>query len=148
MYYETALQPQVADTDFEGFIDYMSFSRWFDRARTTFYNELFPKFQLKPHGLVVVKTSVEFFALVTVDDAVKVRTWVSRIGNKSFDITQELWFERDGQSVIAARGHSIFSTINFNYHKSEPLNERFLEVLRKFFWEGPDAIPQTNEFTL
>ena len=148
MYYETALQPQVADTDFEGYIDYMAFSRWFDRARTTFYNELCPKFQLKPHGLVVVSTQVEFFALVSVDDAVKVRTWVSRIGNKSFDIAQELWREVDGRSELAARGFSIFSTVNFDYHKSEPLNAHFIDVLSKYAWERPEAVAPSSEFTL
>ena len=127
------IQPQVADTDLFGAIDYLAVTRWFDRARTPIYQELFPRFQLKPHGLVVVKVTVDYLEEMRVDDRLEARSWTSRIGNKSFDITQELWRTReDGGEEKCAVSVSIFSTINFNYHKSEPLNEHFLNVLRKY----------------
>ena len=132
MIYAVRLQPQVADTDMFGYVDYLAFSRWFDRARTTFYQELFPKFDLKPHGLAVVKVEVEYCANVAVDDVVEIKTWISRIGAKSFDASQELVRKTHDGEEVCAKCRSIFSTLNFDRHKSEPLSEHFLAVLRKY----------------
>ena len=44
MFATMKIQPQVADTDLFGAVDYIAATRWFDRARTPIYNELFPGF--------------------------------------------------------------------------------------------------------
>ena len=135
MFATMKIQPQVADTDLFGAVDYIAATRWFDRARTPIYNELFPGFHLKPHGLVVVNVAVEYYSEALVDDLLEARTWVSRIGNRSFDITQELWKTREnGDKILCATSVCIFSTINFTNHKSEPLSGRFLEILNKYSW--------------
>lgn len=139
MYYVVKIQPQVADTNMSRQIDYLAFSRWCDRARTRFYEELFPCFESFPHGCVVVNATVDYLLPMRVDDRVEVRTWTSRIGTKSFELTQEIWTtsadaptpKRTAVSVI------VFCAMNFITHKSEPLSEHFRTVLQKYEW-SPD----------
>lgn len=134
MYYVTKIQPQVADTNTQGHIDFLAFSRWFDRARTTLYEELLPGFQTKPHGLVIVNVKVDYLREMFVDDRVEIRTWTSRIGEKSFELTQELWRVRDGapNPERCAVTKVVLCAINFDVHKSEPLNDHIRSVLAKY----------------
>ena len=140
MYYVTKILPQVADTNMQGHIDFLAFSRWFDRARTTLYEELLPGFQTKPRGLVIVNVAVDFLRETFVDDRVEIRTWTSRIGEKSFELTQELWRVRDDDPTPqrCAVTKVVLCAINFDVHKSEPLDDRYREILKKYQW-SPDA---------
>lgn len=136
MYFVTKIQPQVADTNMTGHVDHLAFTRWCDRARTRFYEELFPGFICKPHGLVVVNVTVDYLKEMRVDDRIEVRTWTSRIGEKSFELTQEIWTTRDDATtpVRTAVSKSVFCAMNFDVHKSEPLSDHFREVLAKYLW--------------
>ena len=146
MYYVVPIQPQVADTNLFGHIDDRSYMRWFDRARMPFYTELFPGFHLKPHGLAVVKATEEYFFEIDVDAKLEARVWVARIGNKSFDVVQELWRVLDGREECCATSRCVFSTINFDTHRSEPLTEHFLAVLRKYYDDRePTPAPKRDE---
>jgi len=91
MYYTTPLTPQVADTNMARHIDSLAYPLWFDRARTFLYREMNPSLDFSAHGLVIVKTEVTYLRETNVDDELEVRTWVSLIGTKSFEVSQELW---------------------------------------------------------
>ena len=140
MYYLTKILPQVADTNMCGHVDCLAFARWCDRARVALYEELFPGFRFLPHGLVVVNVKTDYLRETFLDDRIEVRTWTSRIGEKSFELTQEVWRTRDDDPTPArcSVSVSVFCAIDFNVHKSEPLGERFREILRKYQWE-PEA---------
>lgn len=140
MYYVTKIQPQVADTNMQGHVDFLAYSRWFDRARTTLYEELLPGFHTKPHGLVIVNVTVDFLRETFVDDRVEIRTWTSRIGEKSFELTQELWRVRDDAPNLerCAVTKVVLCAINFDVHKSEPLSGHFRNVLAKYTAPEPE----------
>lgn len=134
MFITTTVAPQVADTDMQGHVNFLAYSKWFDRVRTPIYRELDPTLQFNPHGMVVLKTELTFLHEVVVTSDVSIRTWVSLLGNKSLELTQDVW--QDG--VRCAIGKTVFCGFNFEEHASEPLNDAFRAVFEKYRW-GDDS---------
>lgn len=141
MYYAIKILPQVADTNLFGHVDHLAFLRWCDRARAPLYEEMLPGFRFLPRGLVVANVKIDYLRETFLDDRVEVRTWTSRIGRKSFELTQEVWRSRDDAPTPSrcAVAKSVFCAFDFNLHKSEPLSERFQQVLRKYQWSSPES---------
>ena len=131
MYYATPLTPQVADTNIARHIDSIAYPLWFDRARTRLYREMNPSLDFTAHGLVIVKTEVTYLREVNVDDELEIRTWVSLIGTKSFEVSQELW----RQNERCAEGKTILVSFDFSVHKSEPLTDAYRDVLEKYSFD-------------
>ena len=134
MFITTTVAPQVADTDMQGHVNFLAYSKWFDRVRTPIYRELDPTLQFNPHGMVVLKTELTFLHEVVVTSDVSIRTWVSLLGNKSLELTQDVW--QDG--VRCAIGKTVFCGFNFEKHASESLNDAFRAVFEKYRW-GDDS---------
>ncbi|MDO5308926.1 MAG: thioesterase family protein [Planctomycetia bacterium] len=134
MYFTTPLTPQIADTDMQGHVNFLAYSQWFDRARTRLYREIDSDLNFRPHGMVVLKTEVVFLKEVYVQFDVEIRTYVSVIGTKSFEVTQEVW----QRGERCALGKSIFCAFNFESHASEPLLENFRVVLQRYHWRDPE----------
>ncbi len=131
MYTTTTITPQVADTDMQGHVNFLAYSKWFDRVRTGLYRELDPTLVFKPHGMVLLKTEVTFLHEVSVTSDVEVRTWVSMLGTKSFEMTQDVW----QNGVRCTIGKTIFCGFNFDTHTSEPLSAEFRAVIEKYVWD-------------
>ena len=77
MFYVTKILPQVADTNLQHHIDFLAFSRWCERARTAFYEELFPGLDFAPHGLVIVNSKIDYLKEIVLDDRIEIRSWVT-----------------------------------------------------------------------
>lgn len=131
MFVSTSLTPQVADTDMQGHVNFLAYSKWFDRVRTPIYRELDPTLKFDPHGLVILKTDVTFLHEVSATHDVDVRTWVSVMGTKSFELTQDVW----QNGVRCTIGKTIFCGFNFTEHKSETLSDSFREVIERYRWD-------------
>ncbi len=131
MYYSTILSPQFADTDMQGHINFLAYSNWFDRVRVKLYKELSPDLNFREHGIVVLHTEVTFMKEVYVQFDVEVRTWVSVLGTKSFEVTQELW--QNGERC--SKGKTIFCAFDFTKHKSEEIKPHFRAALDKYRYD-------------
>ena len=128
MFYLTPIMPQICDSDMFGGANPIAYARWFDRARIEFYGQLLPRLDVRPHGLVTIKSTIEYFKCIDVLDRLVVRSYVSRIGNKSFDLTQELLRGEE----LCARSVMIFCAMNLETHKGEPLTPERRVVLERF----------------
>lgn len=131
MFITTQLTPQVADTDMQGHVNFLAYSKWFDRVRTPLYRELDPTLVFKPHGMVILKTDVTFLHEVSATTDVDVRSWVSMLGTKSFELTQDVW----QNGIRCAIGKSIFCGFNFDTHTSEPLSAEYRAIIEKYMWD-------------
>ena len=131
MYYTVTITPQIADTDMQGHINFLAYSNWFDRVRTKFYKEFTPDLNFRPHGVVVLRTEVTFEKETYAQYDATIRTWVSMIGTKSFEVTQEVW--QNGSRC--AIGKTIFCAYNFEERKSEPIIDSYREVLERYAYD-------------
>ncbi len=81
-FYETDALQHVSNTVLVG---------WFETARLPIFKYFTPDLDLNNWPLILANYNVDFLQQIYLADPVEVKTWISRIGNSSFVVYQELW---------------------------------------------------------
>jgi len=108
--YSQQLQPRFNDTDALGHINNTVIAVWFEGARDPLFRLFTPDLNPTDWRLILAKFSVEFHAELFYGQLVEIRTWVSRVGNSSFDVSQQAWQQgklcASGVAVLVPYWHS------------------------------------------
>jgi acyl-CoA thioester hydrolase len=81
-FYETDALQHVSNTVLVG---------WFETARLPIFKYFTPDLDLSNWPLILANYNVDFLQQIYLADPVEVKTWISRVGNSSFVVYQELW---------------------------------------------------------
>jgi len=94
---------------------------WFELARNPLYKLFDPDLNLnkKTFPLIMAHTDYDYVDQLYFKYDVELRTWVSRIGTKSFTMYHEAW----QQDRLCVKGNAVIVYYNFNIEKSEPIPE-------------------------
>lgn len=115
----TELQPRFNETDALGHINNTVLATWFEGARDSVFRVFSPRLDPQTWQLILAKFSIEFHAELFYGQPVEIRTWVSRMGTSSFDVSQEAW--QQGQRC--ASGVAVLVHYDFAGKTSKPLTE-------------------------
>ena len=88
---ETPITPRVSETDGAGHINNTVIPIWFEGGRTEIFRLLTPDLQFRNWRVALVNMNVDYLAQTYFQEAALVRTWVAKVGNKSFTLDEELW---------------------------------------------------------
>lgn len=124
MFTET-VQTRFSDTDALGHINNTMLPVWFEGARDPVFRCFSPDLALTDWKLILAKMDVEFHAELFYGKPVELRTYISRIGNSSFDVYQEVW--QNGEK--AASGTAVMVHFCHDEKKPKPLPEVIREQL-------------------
>lgn len=116
--YSQQLQPRFNDTDALGHINNTVIAVWFEGARDPLFRVFTPDLNPTDWRLILAKFSVEFHAELFYGQPVEIRTWVSRVGNSSFDVSQQAW----QQGKLCASGVAVLVHYDFVGKSSVPLD--------------------------
>jgi len=116
--YSQQLQPRFNDTDALGHINNTVIAVWFEGARDPLFRLFTPDLNPTDWRLILAKFSVEFHAELFYGQLVEIRTWVSRVGNSSFDVSQQAW----QQGKLCASGVAVLVHYDFVGKSSVPLD--------------------------
>jgi len=105
-FYETDALQHVSNTVLVG---------WFETARLPIFKYFTPDLDLNNWPLILANYNVDFLQQIYLADPVEVKTWISRIGNSSFVVYQELW----QSSVKKAKGTTTL--VRFDYASKKAL---------------------------
>ncbi|MEX1057274.1 MAG: thioesterase family protein [Natronospirillum sp.] len=86
--------PRFDDTDALGHINNTRIPVWFEGARTPVFRCFTPDLDIRQWRLMIARYDIQFHGELFYGEPVEIRTWVSRLGNSSFDVSQEVW-QRD-----------------------------------------------------
>jgi acyl-CoA thioester hydrolase len=81
-FYETDALQHVSNTVLVG---------WFETARLPIFKYFTPDLDLNNWPLILANYNVDFLQQIYLAGPVEVKTWISRVGNSSFVVYQELW---------------------------------------------------------
>lgn len=109
--------PRFCDTDALGHISNTSVPKWFEGARTPIFKLFTPELDLNRWPLILARIEVDFLQQVFYEYDVEVRTYISRLGGSSFDVTQELW--QQGNKV--AEGKAVMVHFCYELQKSKAI---------------------------
>jgi acyl-CoA thioester hydrolase len=111
--------PRFGDIDALGHINNTVPVVWFEQARNPLFRIFDPEMKLSrdTFPLIMAHTDYDYLDQLYFQYEVEIRSWISRIGAKSFTVTHEAWQE----GRLCVRGNAVVVHYDFNTEKTTPL---------------------------
>jgi len=98
------IQIRFNDIDQLGHVTNSVYQQYFDLGKMTYFEQVLgERMDFQTEGLIVVTLTINFLSSVKLYDEVEVRTKVTRLGNKSLDIEQEIFDKTSGETVAECK---------------------------------------------
>jgi acyl-CoA thioester hydrolase len=125
--YTITVTPRFGDVDSLGHINNTVPAAWFELARNPIIDIFDPSKELKRETfpLILVHADYDFVSQVYYKYEVEIKTFITRIGTKSFTVYHEAW----QQGKLCVKGNTVLVNYNFNTEKSVPIPEDKRELL-------------------
>lgn len=114
---EMDITPRFNETDGLGHINNTVIPVWFEAAREPVFAIFNPELDLNKWNLIVAGFNVAFTSPTQYGQAVRIKTWISRIGNSSFEVAQQSW---QGDKMTA-EGKTTLVHFDYALDKSQPI---------------------------
>ncbi|MEH6594465.1 MAG: thioesterase family protein [Colwellia polaris] len=126
-----SIKPRFCETDGLGHINNTVVAQWFEGARDPVFKWFTPDLSLSNWKLILAKTTVEFHAELQYGAEVELKTYISRIGNSSFDVYQEAW--QDDKKC--ASGTAVMVHFDHKNKKSQKISAATIDTMKANFIE-------------
>ena len=119
--FSTKVTPRFGDMDILGHVNNTVPVAWFELARNFLYSMFDPELKLEKNtfSLIMAHTDYDYVAQLYFKYEVEIRSWISRIGTKSFTVYQEAW----QQGKLCVKGSAVVVHYDFVAEKSTPIPE-------------------------
>jgi acyl-CoA thioester hydrolase len=123
--------PRFGDIDGLGHINNTVPSVWFEMGRTPVLRMFDPELSLDKSvfPLIVAHIDFDFLSQLYLRSEVTIKTWISRIGNKSFTVHHEAWQEER----LCVKGDAVIAYYNFIEEKTTPIPDDKRKLLEEHF---------------
>ena len=115
--FEPPIIPRVSETDGAGHINNIFVPVWFEAGRREIFEILTPTLEFSDWKVALVNMNVDYLAQLYFQHDAVVRTWIDRIGIKSFTVYEEIW-QRD---ELCAKGTATYVYMNDAENRSEEI---------------------------
>jgi acyl-CoA thioester hydrolase len=117
----TTVTPRFGDMDMLGHINNVVPATWFEVARRPLFEIFDSLMEIKRETfpLILVHTDYDFVGQLYFQHDVEIRTYIARIGTKSFTVYHEAW----QQGKLCVKGNAVIVHYDFNTEKSTPIPE-------------------------
>lgn len=132
--YNTIIPIRYGDMDTLGHVNNAKYLTYLEQSRISYIRDrgLWDG-SLSAQGLIIARIEIDYRAPITMDDGqAVVWTRVSRIGNKSFDMTQAVMVERDGQVITAAEARTVIVVYDYTANATAPVPEAWRTLIKSF----------------
>ena len=121
------VSPRFGDMDMLGHINNTVYAVWFELARNPLIRIFDPALELKRETfpLIMAHTEYDFVDQLYFPHEAEIKTWVSRIGEKSFTAYHEAW--QGGR--LCAKGSAVMVHYDFNSQATTPIPEEKKKLL-------------------
>ncbi|GAM14449.1 acyl-CoA thioesterase [Mesobacillus selenatarsenatis] len=127
---EIQVQARFGETDALGHINNTSYFVYLEEARIRFFESLGYSMELNDWKFILASTKCDFVSQGYFDQLLTVKTYVSRIGSKSFQLEHDIVCSQTQQLI--AKGNAIIVYYDFTNQKSESLPELLKEGLKSY----------------
>ena len=127
--FSTVVTPRFGDIDVLGHVNNIVPGQWFEMARTPAMKIFDPELTLskKNFPLIMAHTDYDYVGQIFFRYEVEIKTWISRIGTKSFTIYQEAW----QQGRLCVKGNAVIVHYDFNTQQTTPIPEDKKKLLEE-----------------
>lgn len=129
--HKTPIQIRFSDLDKLNHVSNSVYQQYFDLGRMAYFDDVFKeRISWDPEGLIVVSIKLDFYKPILLYDKMVVRTKITKIGNKSLTMYQDL-FNEDTNEVTSA-SESIMAAVDYHKGESIPIPQRWRERISTF----------------
>ena len=126
--FSITVYPRFGDLDALGHVNNTVPSFWFESGRTEVLRIFDPELTVdkKTFPLIIAHIDYDFIDQLFLKHEVEIKTWISRIGTKSFTVSHEAW--QDGR--LCVKGTAVIVHFDFNTQTTTPIpkdKRKFLE---------------------
>lgn len=121
----TRITPRVSETDGAGHINNFVAPVWFEAGRREIFRILTPDLQFSNWKAAMVNMQVDYARQMYFHAEVEVRTWVEKIGTKSFSLYEEIW-QADQRCVV---GRSTYVVFDYATQQAEEISNDIRNAL-------------------
>ncbi|TYR78607.1 acyl-CoA thioesterase [Priestia megaterium] len=126
--YETQVKVRFCETDALGHINNTSYFIYFEEARIQFFEKMGSPMNIKKWEYIVASTKCDFLAQAYFNQVLNIKTFIEKVGNKSFTISHEITDSQTG--TLIAKGEAVIVYFNFDTQKSELLPDAVKQFLQ------------------
>ncbi|WP_163527087.1 acyl-CoA thioesterase [Halobacillus ihumii] len=127
MNHEIEVRVRFCETDTAGHVNNTSYFIYLEEARGKFFEDVLPDESETLGRFIIASTKCDFRSQAYFGQILKVSTWISHIGTKSFRFNHEIKASDSG--VLIAKAEAAIVCFNYKEQKSEPIPEDLREVL-------------------
>ena len=124
--FETEIIPRVSESDGVGHINNNFIPVWLEAGRREVFRIFTPDLNFDAWRLALVNINIDYTAQIYFHENAAVRTWVERIGNKSFTLYEEIW----QNERLCAQGMATYVHFDYLSQSSKPLPEAERNALK------------------
>ncbi|MDR1352682.1 MAG: acyl-CoA thioesterase [Treponema sp.] len=124
------ITPRFGDADALGHINNVSLAIWFELARNSLFDIFVPHEKIlsrENFPLILAHADYDYVAQMYLRTDTEIKTWIEKIGNKSFTIYHEAW--QAGR--LCAKGRVVIVYYDFGTEKSAPIPDDKRELLSR-----------------
>ncbi len=120
------------DIDVIGHVNNAIYISYFEEARKDFFSELIDtKWDWSSEGTLLARNEIDYKAPIHLEDEARIEIWVSRIGNKSFDVNYRIIKNDNGNWIECTTGKSVVVCFNYKENKTIEIPEKWRAALEE-----------------
>jgi len=134
--FTTTVTPSFGDVDGLGHINNTVLARWFEMARNPIFRIFEPDLNLSHDvwRLIMAHTEFDFVGELFFEFDVELRTYIEKIGTKSFTVYQEAWQE----GRLCVQGKAVIVHYNFKEGITTPIpDDKKTKLAEHMILEAP-----------
>jgi acyl-CoA thioester hydrolase len=126
--------PRFGDMDALGHINNIVPVVWFELARNPIMKIFDPNLEFTPESfsLIMAHTDQDYIDQLYFQPDIEIKTWISRIGTKSFTAYQEAW--QDGR--LCVKSNAVIVHYDFRTGQTTPIPEDKKKLLEEHLLEA------------
>ncbi|MDR5868534.1 acyl-CoA thioesterase [Halomonas koreensis] len=119
------IEPAFYDTDALGHVNNTRLPAWFELARNDLFRLFTPDLDPGRWRLIMARMEIDYRAELFYGEDIEIRTYLTRLGNSSFTVTQEA--RQNG--VLANLGHTVLVHYDHQAKRALPIEGELREAL-------------------
>ncbi len=116
----TPIQIRFSDVDKLGHVNNAVYLSYIEYARMDFFEKVACKINWEKEGIILAQIEIDYKQPVLMHDNLFVKTWCSRIGKKSFDLSYSVFINKNEEIVEKASASSVL--VCFDFENKQPID--------------------------
>lgn len=110
------LKVRFKDVDLAGHVNNALFLSYLEEARISFFSEFAPGHDWSKQSMLLAHAELDYLLRIELNDAIHVEVWCSRMGNKSLDLSYEV-FKKNGPDGLVLCCKALTTMVGFDLEK-------------------------------